>query len=159
MWGDPLFSPERNITRQELATMFARYASYKHVDTAENTADIASFPDSGKVADWATDSFNWSAGTGIITGKQNGSEATLSPEDLATRAEFAIMIQRYNEKDDAREFTYNLAYEAPVWGQPAESQYSPIHDSDIYLPLDYNYNTPSSPSTPLSPSSPPPPQL
>ncbi|MBR4933191.1 MAG: S-layer homology domain-containing protein, partial [Clostridia bacterium] len=71
-WGDPIFSADRNITRQELATMFARYAAYKHVDTTKNTADIATFPDAGKVASWATDSFKWSSGTGIITGKTNG---------------------------------------------------------------------------------------
>ncbi len=57
-WGEPIFSPDNHITRAELATMFARYAAYKHVDTTANTADISSFPDSGSVAKWASDAIN-----------------------------------------------------------------------------------------------------
>ena len=47
-WGEPYFSPDRDITRQELATMFKRYADFKNVDTSKKAADIASYPDSGK---------------------------------------------------------------------------------------------------------------
>ncbi len=139
-WGDPLFSPDRNITRQELAAMFARYAAYRHVDTTKNTTDITSFSDSSKVASWAEKEFKWTAGTGIITGKQNGGEATLSPEDLATRAEFAIMTQRYNVKDDARNvFTYLLAYEKPVLkSQYTEKDYPLVTDADVYVAVDGN---------------------
>ena len=136
-WGDPLFSPNRNITRQELAAMFARYAAYRHVDTTKNTAALDSFPDSGKVATWAEKEFKWSSGTGIITGKGGGGVTTLSPEDLATRAEFAIMIQRYNEKDDAREFSYLHAYETPVLkSQYTEKEYPLVKDADVYVSVD-----------------------
>ena len=150
-WGDPLFSPNRNITRQELATMFARYAAYKYVDTTKNTTDITSFPDSGKVASWAADSFKWSAGTGIITGKTSGGAATLAPEDLATRAEFAIMIQRYNTKDDAREFTYHLAYARPVAQSTYnEPEYTLVNDADLYVATDGNDNNEGSFDKPLA---------
>ncbi|MBR4934128.1 MAG: S-layer homology domain-containing protein, partial [Clostridia bacterium] len=150
-WGDPIFSPDRNITRQELATMFARYAAYKHVDTSKNTAALDSFPDSGKVASWASDSFKWSSGTGIITGKGTGSSATLSPEDLATRAEFAIMIQRYNTKDDAREFTYKLVYETPVLkSQYTERDYPLVETADVYVAVDGNDNNPGTKEKPLA---------
>ena len=91
-WGEPYFSPDRDITRQELATMFARYAAFKHVDTKANTADISSYPDSGKVASWAADAVKWAVGVGLITGKTNGGAATLSPEDKAVRAEFATIF-------------------------------------------------------------------
>ncbi|MBR5633189.1 MAG: S-layer homology domain-containing protein, partial [Clostridia bacterium] len=150
-WGDPLFSPDRNITRQELATMFARYAAYKHVDTAKNTADIATFPDSGKVASWAEKEFKWSAGTGIITGKKNGSTTTLAPEDLATRAEFAIMIQRYNTKDDAREFTYKIAYARPVVQSTyTEPEYEKVENADIYVAVDGLDTNPGTKAKPLA---------
>ena len=150
-WGDPLFSPDRNITRQELAAMFARYAAYKHVDTAKNTTDITTFPDSGKVASWAEKEFKWTAGTGIITGKGGGGAATLSPEDLATRAEFAIMIQRYNVKDDAREFTYKLAYEIPVPNsQFTEKEFPLIKDADVYVAVDGNDSNPGTLEKPLA---------
>ncbi|MBQ6789498.1 MAG: S-layer homology domain-containing protein [Clostridia bacterium] len=150
-WGDPIFSAERNITRQELAAMFARYAAYKHVDTAKNTTDITTFPDGGKVASWAEKEFKWTAGTGIITGKTSGGAATLSPEDLATRAEFAIMIQRYNVKDDAREFTYNLAFETPVIKNSyTEPDYPLVNDADIYVAVDGNDKNDGSFEKPLA---------
>ena len=150
-WGDPIFSPDRNITRQELAAMFARYAAYKHVNTAENTSSLDSFSDAGKVASWAEKEFKWTAGTGIITGKTSGGAATLSPEDLATRAEFAIMIQRYNVKDDAREFTYNLAYETPVIKSSyTEPEYPLVNDADIYVAVDGNNNNPGTLEKPLA---------
>lgn len=136
-WGEPLFSPDRNITRQELAAMFARYAKYRHVDTTKNTAALDSFPDAGKVASWAENEFKWTSGTGIITGKSNGSVVTLAPEDLATRAEFATMIQRYNVKDDAREFSYLHAYETPVLkSQYTEKEYPLVKDADVYVSVD-----------------------
>ena len=150
-WGDPIFSPDRNITRQELATMFARYAAYRHVDTAKNTTSLESFPDSGKVASWAADCFKWSAGTGIITGKGGGGAATLSPEDLATRAEFAIMIERFNSKDDAREFTYKLAYTEPMpISSFTEPTYEYCDDADVFVSVDGDDKNPGTKEKPLA---------
>ncbi|MBR5633436.1 MAG: S-layer homology domain-containing protein, partial [Clostridia bacterium] len=150
-WGDPLFSPDRNITRQELATMIGRYAAFCHVDTTKNTADIAVFPDSGKVASWAADTVKWAAGTGIITGKGTGSSATLSPEDLATRAEFATIIKRFNDKDDAREFTYKLAYTEPMpISKFTEKDYPLVTDADVYVAVDGNDNNPGTEAKPLA---------
>ena len=68
-WGEPYFSPDRDITRQELATMFKRYADFKHVDTTKGSSDISAFPDAGTVADWASDAVKWAVGVGLITGK------------------------------------------------------------------------------------------
>ena len=150
-WGDPLLSPDRNITRQELATMFSRFArAYCHVDISANTADISVFPDADKVAVWAKDSFKWTNGTGIITGKKNGGETLLAPEELATRAEFAAIIQRYNVKNDAREFTYFLAYEAPVAiSQYTEKAYTPVEDADVYVSTEGKANNPGTKDKPL----------
>jgi hypothetical protein len=106
-WGEPYFSPDRDITRQELATMFKRYADFKHVDTSKGATDIASFPDASSVADWARDAVKWSVGVGLITGKSNGGAATLSPTDKAVRAEFATIIKRFKEA----KFEYFLVYE------------------------------------------------
>ncbi len=150
-WGEPIFSPNNDITRQELATMFARYAAYKHVNTEKNTADIASFPDSGKVAKWASGATKWSVGTGLITGKGAGDSALLAPTDKATRAEFATIIKRYNEKDASREFTYNLAYEKPVLKNSyTEPEYPLVKDADIYVAVDGNDKNDGSINKPLA---------
>ena len=142
MWGDPYFSPDRNITRQELAAMFARYAKYKHVDTTQKTTDIAAFPDAASVADWATDSMKWVVGTGIITGKTSGGDTKLAPTDEATRAEYATIIQRFNTKDAAREFAYNTYYTAPVpISNYTEPEYPLVEDADIYVSTEGNDKT------------------
>ena len=43
-WGEEYFSPDRDITRQELATMFIRYAVFKNIKT-ESTANLDKFTD------------------------------------------------------------------------------------------------------------------
>lgn len=150
-WGEPIFSPDNKITRQELATMFARYATFRHVDVTKNTADISTFPDGASVAKWATDSAKWAVGTGLITGKGNGDSATLSPKDNASRAEFAAIIQRYNTKDDSREFSYLLAYEVPVPNSTyIKPEYSLVKDADVYVAVDGNDSNPGTLDKPLA---------
>ena len=87
------FDPNGNITRQQIATMFMRYASYAKADTSV-TADLASFKDAGAVADYAAAGMKWCVGAGLITGT---SAAALSPNGTATRAQVAAMVQRFAE--------------------------------------------------------------
>ena len=105
-WGDEYFSPDRDITRQELATMFVRFAEYKNVIT-ENTVTLDKFTDAATVADWANAAVKWATSCGIINGTGNGD--TLSPTGKATREQFAAIIHRFN---DAK-FEYKLAYVQP----------------------------------------------
>ena len=150
-WGEPIFSPDRDITRAELATMFARYAAYRHVDTSKNTADIAAFPDSSKVAKWASAATKWAVGTGLITGKGTGEAALLAPTDKASRAEYATIIKRYNEKDDSREFSYLLSYEEPVLiSQFTEKEYPKVENADIYVSVDGNDKNDGTKAKPLA---------
>ena len=150
-WGEPYFSADRSITRQELATMIGRYAAYCHVDTEKNTSDISSFPDSDKVAKWASETLKWAYGVGIITGKGTGSSATLSPKDLATRAEFATIIKRFNDKETAREFSYKLAYESPVTiSKYTEKEYPLVNDANVYVAVDGNDTNPGTLEKPLA---------
>ena len=146
-WGDPIFSPDRDITRQELATMFGRYAKAIHVDVTKKVADISSFPDSGKVASWAADTVKWAVGTGLITGKTSGGEAFLAPEDTATRAEFAAVIERFNKA----EFEYNLYYNAPKpLSTYTEPDYPLVEDADIYVSTDGNDKNTGTKEKPLA---------
>jgi len=146
-WGEPYFSPDRDITRQELATMFKRYADFKHVDTAKGATDINSFPDASSVADWAGDAVKWAVGVGLITGKANGGQTTLSPTDKAVRAEFATIIKRFKEAD----FEYRLYYADP---QPisryTELEYTLVNDADVYVAVDGSDSNPGTLSKPLA---------
>ena len=81
-WGIPMISPSRDITRQELATMFVRYAVFKHVKMS-NEANLDKFEDRDRVAEWASDAMKWATSVGLIKG--TGTGTTLAPEGKATR--------------------------------------------------------------------------
>ncbi len=132
-FGEDLFSPDRDITRQELATMFKRYASFRYVK-ADGRADITVFPDHGDVAvSWALDAVQWAVYEGLINGKGTGDNATLSPTDKASRAEFAAIIKRFNEAD----FEYKSVYNEPVpISKYTEPDYPLVDDADIYVAVD-----------------------
>ncbi len=89
------FGPADNINREQLAVMMYRYAQYCGYNTG-NKADLSKYPDAGKVSAWAVDAMRWAVGTGIITGKNGGQY--LDPAGNASRAECAVIIQRFMEK-------------------------------------------------------------
>lgn len=90
-YGDGRFGPNDNITREQLAVMLFRYASTLDMSTSGRDS-LASFSDSGAVSDWAKDAVAWAVDSGIISGRPDG---TLAPSGTASRAEAAVMIQRF----------------------------------------------------------------
>ena len=87
------FAPNGNITRQQIATMFMRYASYAKADTSV-AADLSVFKDRALVSDYAAAGMKWCVGAKLITGT---SADRLSPNGTATRAQVAAMIQRFGK--------------------------------------------------------------
>ena len=85
------FGPSNNITREQLAAILFRYASYKEVDVSER-ASLEQFTDVDRVGTWALEAIRWATAAGIVTGRSN---ATIDPKSNATRAEAACMIQRF----------------------------------------------------------------
>ena len=143
-WGIPYFSPDREITRQELATMFIRYAAYKHVVT-DATATLDKFTDAADVASWASDAMKWATEVGLINGTGNGS--TLSPLGNATREQFATIIYRFNTLD----FDYHMVYNAPVYEQNyVPKTYPIVENADIYVAVDGNDKNDGSFAKPLA---------
>ncbi len=69
--GDGTFDPAGFITREELVTMIWRYAG-----EAASEQDLSSWPDAGKVYDYATGAMKWAVETGVI----NGKDGKLRPE-------------------------------------------------------------------------------
>lgn len=88
--GNGTFSPERDITRQELAVMLYNYAGYLKLDVS-GRADMSGYSDGGDVAAWALDAMGWAVDAGIIGGTDTGS---LNPGATATRGEVATMLER-----------------------------------------------------------------
>lgn len=85
-----VFSPNGNITREQLAVILYRYA--KRLGTPSVTGDLSRFSDRGKVSHYALEAMQWAVGQGIITGKENN---RLDPTGFANRAEVATMLKRF----------------------------------------------------------------
>ena len=85
--GADVFSPNANITREQLAVMLYRYAGEPSV-----SADLSAYTDTVDISPYASKAVEWCVAKGILSGK---SATRLAPQDTATRAECAAMLQRF----------------------------------------------------------------
>lgn len=92
--SDTTFSPDKSVTRQEIAAILQRYAKYKGADITQ-TADLSAYTDNTSVASWASDAMAWAVNKGVITG---ATSTTLAPSANATRAQVATMLMRYMQQ-------------------------------------------------------------
>ena len=95
-YSDKTFKPTKTISRQEMATMLARFAKLVGIDTAEG-ADLSSYPDAGSVHAWAKESVAWCVDNGIITGVKVSGKLNLKPLGDTTRAQLATIVMRYHK--------------------------------------------------------------
>lgn len=92
---DDKFAPDAEITREQIAAIMNRYASFKGYDVAVGeSTNILSYDDFDKVSDYAVSPMQWAVGSGLINGK---TASTLNPQDNATRAEIAVILHRFIE--------------------------------------------------------------
>ena len=89
-------NPGQAVTRQQLVTLLYRYAVLMGYDVSvgEDT-NILSYDDVSSVSEYAIPAFQWACGAGVVNGTSN---STLSPLGTASRAQFAVMLQRFCEK-------------------------------------------------------------
>ena len=88
------FGPNDNITREQLAVIFNKYAKYKGKNVSA-TNNLSGFSDKNKVSSYATAQVKWAVGAGVITGT---ADKKLNPQGSATRAEAASMLYKYSTK-------------------------------------------------------------
>lgn len=91
-YANGTFGPADDITREQLAVMLYNYANYKGCDTSAR-GDLSSFFDGGSVSDFAKDAVSWAVANGLIKGE--GSDGSLNPQGVASRAVAAAIIQRF----------------------------------------------------------------
>lgn len=92
------FAPNSNITRQDMALMMIRAASYAGLSTSlSSSADniLNGFSDKGQISSYAKSGVAIAVDLGIIGGT---SATQLSPKKNATRAEGTLMIMRLLKK-------------------------------------------------------------
>ena len=85
--GANAFSPNASVTREQLAAMLYRYAGEPSV-----SADLSVYTDTVDISPYASKAVEWCVAKGILSGK---SATRLAPQDTATRAECAAMLQRF----------------------------------------------------------------
>ena len=90
------FSPELNITREQMMTMFYGYAEFMDYNTMA-VADLSVFPDGGSVSPWAQTEMGWAVANTLISGVQEGNTTYLRPQGNATRAEAAAILHRFDQ--------------------------------------------------------------
>jgi len=95
--GDNKFAPDQNVTRQDMATLMARYIEYytaKNKVTFEKNGTSKTFTDADKIAAYAKDAVALCVSYGLIDGYTDGSFA---PEGVSTRAQVAAVVQRLSK--------------------------------------------------------------
>ena len=91
-YNDTAFGPDDAITREQLAAILYRYASYKSYDLTV-TGDLSIFNDASDVATWSHTPLAWAVGKGLI----QGSNDLVNPQGSAIRAQLALVLMRFLE--------------------------------------------------------------
>ena len=88
------FSPNANVTREQMVSFLARYAKLAG-KYEEASADLSKFSDGASVSSYAAESMEWAIANGFISGTGNGK---LDPKATATRAQIAVVVTKYSQK-------------------------------------------------------------
>lgn len=79
------------MSRQQMVTFLHRYGQMKGYALTGST-ELGSFPDGSAVSGYAQEPLSWAVANGIVAGTSQG---TLNPGGTATRAQFAVILQRF----------------------------------------------------------------
>ena len=93
---DDSFRPNAAITREQLAAILCNYSAWKGEDTSAR-ADLSRYSDAAEISSWATDVMQWAVAEGLISGM---TADELQPQESATRAQVAAILQRYLSVND-----------------------------------------------------------
>lgn len=85
------FAPKNEITREQMAAIFYRYAKHIGRDMSAR-ADLETFADSDKISSYAVEPFSWAVANGLINGIGGG---LISPAGNAERCQTAAILERF----------------------------------------------------------------
>ena len=89
--GNSLFQPDSAITREQMATVFYRFAVNQKYDVSKS-AKLSIFDDAWQISEYARTPLSWAVGSGLM----NGTDAkNISPHTLANRAALAATLMRF----------------------------------------------------------------
>ena len=89
------FAPDDVLTREQLAAILWRYAKSENIDVSigENT-NILSYEDVFTVSDYAIPAFQWTCGSGVMSGN---TASTLAPKNAVNESQLEEALFRYSE--------------------------------------------------------------
>ena len=90
------FSPNKDISREQLMTILYRYAEFKDYDRSDMTA-LNGYSDADQISPYAADAFRWAVATNVASGR---SDSSLAPKSPATRAEVAAAFTNFIENNE-----------------------------------------------------------
>lgn len=102
------FGPTDDVTREQMATILYRYASYKGYDVSAQ-ANINAYADASRISDWALQAVSWANAKELVNGVDNN---LMDPQGAATRAQTAVVLTRFCE---------NIVFTEQQSSEPEES--------------------------------------
>ena len=87
------FAPDKDVTREQMATILYRYAQYKGYDVSASN-DLGAYTDAAQISAYALTAMQWANAAELITGSTG---AKLKPQSNALRAEAATILMRFAE--------------------------------------------------------------
>ena len=90
--GNSTFSPNANVTREQMAAILYRYAQYKRYNTSASES-LTGFSDAANVSTYAKTPLSWAVAADLV----KGTAGQLLPKGSATRAQVAAILHRFVE--------------------------------------------------------------
>ena len=97
-YGYGIFGPEDPVTREQLAAILLRYATYMGKSTVGAFVIDPVFADMNEISDYATEGVEWCLSNGILADK---STDRFDPKGTVTRSEVSAAILVVQKRDDS----------------------------------------------------------
>lgn len=93
--GNGRFGVGQDISREQIATMFFRYAE-TNGKSVDGRADLSQYTDGEKISSWAKDASAWAINAGLL-GSTDSKKLVFAPKMTVTRAQAAKIFMSYDE--------------------------------------------------------------
>lgn len=130
--GNSLFQPDSAITREQMATVFYRFAGNQKYDVSKS-AKLSVFDDEWQISEYARTPLSWAVGSGLM----NGTDAkNISPHTLANRAALAATLMRFCSLYNIKVPTVTTVASAPAATAAATTVTAPAATTVAAVPAD-----------------------
>lgn len=98
------FAPNASVTREQITLFLSRFAAFSG-ESVTPRGNIGVFTDVAALSAESRSAISWAVGEGILYGYSDGS---FRPKACATRAHFAVMLQRWLDENKCTDHIFGL---------------------------------------------------